>query len=181
MYRFPRHAVRAAVVWAMSTLLVVVSAACAGAPAAGGGKSIMEQDAPPTPELSTVEVDIEQAPPSEEKGLALEEILLQAIDQEINKLDSSTLELENFIQKLLDDKINRLNSLERVLESFNVESVLKRGYAIVQKNNKKVLSVKDIGIDDEINTILKDGTFSSKINNINPHQNEKTKQKRRNK
>jgi hypothetical protein len=49
--------------------LMVVSAACAPEPPAGGS-SIIEQDAPSKPELSTAQVDVEQAPPMERKGYA---------------------------------------------------------------------------------------------------------------
>ena len=74
MYRIVRHTVCTIGLWVIIAILGAVSAACTVPSASpgtaeptAGGASVLEQDAPPTPELSTVQVDLEQAPPKEGK------------------------------------------------------------------------------------------------------------------
>lgn len=74
-----------------------------------------------------------------------------------NNTDGLKLQLENFIYSKLDETRNNVDSLERVLKSYDIQSTLNRGFAIVRKGDEQVSSVKELSVDDEIGVRLKDG------------------------
>ena len=69
--------------------------------------------------------------------------------------------------RLLYEKyINILELDINKLELLNPLNSLKRGYAIVKKNNKCIESIKKIKIDDKINISLKNGTITGVVTEV---------------
>ena len=64
---------------------------------------------------------------------------------------------------LYENKFKKTNHLIEKLEILNPLSSLKRGYAIVKKDDKCIISLKTIKKDDIINVILKDGIVETKV------------------
>lgn len=99
-----------------------------------------------------------------EYGEKIAEELKGKLDEENQKLNTLISSLESYIDQMIAEKHHDIISLERILKSFDFESTLKRGFAIVQKGKSRVSSVKDIAIGDTVNTLLTDGSFDSKVN-----------------
>src|SRR5574344_2780253 len=107
------------------------------------------------------------------------EIKEQKLDNLIDKLSSninailytnnSKLEviLNSFVFKnpkvIYEEKINKTNHLIEKLEILNPLNNLKRGYAIIKKDNKCISSIKEINKDDVIDISVKDGNIKAKV------------------
>ena len=61
--------------------------------------------------------------------------------------------------------VSKLDNLTLSIEKTNPLNILKSGYAIVSKDDKKITSVKQINIDDKLKIQLDDGTFTAKVVN----------------
>lgn len=67
----------------------------------------------------------------------------------------------------------KLNSLEKLIKTLSVESIIDRGFAIVEKDDDNVItSVSEANINDIIKIRMKDGKFISTINSIEGENNE---------
>lgn len=115
--------------------------------------------------------------------LALYEIKEQKLDNLIDKLNinignilstsNSKLELikNSIIFKnpyvLYENKFNKTNHLIEKLELLNPLNALKRGYAIVKKDDKCLLSINSLRKDDTLNIKLKDGNIKTKVMEVN--------------
>ena len=66
----------------------------------------------------------------------------------------------------------KLNSLEKLVKTLSVESVIDRGFAVVEKNDNIITSVSEASINDIIKIRMKDGKFISTINSIEGENNE---------
>ena len=114
--------------------------------------------------------------------LGLYEIKEQKLDNIIDKLNTcintiiytnkSKLEIiESSIlfkepSVLYENKLNKTNHLIEKLEILNPLNALKRGYAIIKKDEKAVSSIKKINKKDKINIKLKDGELITEVVNI---------------
>ncbi len=66
----------------------------------------------------------------------------------------------------------KLNSLEKLIKTLSVESIIDRGFAIVEKDDNVITSVREANINDIIKIRMKDGKFISTINSIEGESNE---------
>ena len=80
-----------------------------------------------------------------------------AYTSEVKKLLNVTL------NKRDENKLKKTNHLIEKLEILNPLSSLKRGYAIIKKDDKCITSLKTIKKDDIINVTLKDGIAEAKV------------------
>ena len=76
--------------------------------------------------------------------------------------------IEDRMKKLVFNKIEKekliIKSLNDILEAHNPINVLKKGYTIVEDNEKNIISSKEEIKDlDEFNIIFKDGKVKGKI------------------
>ena len=72
-------------------------------------------------------------------------------------------EIENYFKDCLIVKLeNNINKLELL----NPLSALKRGYAIVKKDNKCIQSIKQLKKDDKINLYISNGDIEALITNV---------------
>ena len=78
--------------------------------------------------------------------------------------------LKDNIDLSLYNKINllkhKVDSSEKLIHSLSAVSVLERGFAIVESNNKVITSVNDVNVKDEISIRMKDGKLNSVISEI---------------
>lgn len=87
------------------------------------------------------------------------------------KLSNLYLNLDKMkdeIKKIVENRIEKekiiIRGLNNILEAHNPINVLKKGYAIIEDNNKNIISSKETLEDlQEINIIFKDGKVKSKI------------------
>ena len=111
--------------------------------------------------------------------LSLYEIKEQKLDNIIDKLSNNINNIINVNKSRLDviknniifknpsilyeDKLKKTNHLIEKLEILNPLNSLKRGYAIIKKDNKCVTDVNKISKDDMINVSLSNGYVNAKV------------------
>lgn len=111
--------------------------------------------------------------------LSLYEVKEQKLDNVIDKLNSTISGIININNAKLDiiknslifknpsilyeNKLKKTNHLIEKLEILNPLSSLKRGYAVIKKDDKCITSIKSVKKDDDINISLKDGYINAKV------------------
>ncbi len=85
------------------------------------------------------------------------------VNNNSNKIMLLNNNLINSITNVLEKNTNKYNILIHKLETLNPILTLKRGYAIVKKDNKAIDSIKKMKKDDIINIELQDGIVNAKI------------------
>lgn len=72
--------------------------------------------------------------------------------------------LRRSVEQILQEKMNQLQQLSRVLISLSPEATLKRGYSLTKTTKGKIVrSIKNIQKNDQLITMLPDGTFNSTV------------------
>lgn len=84
------------------------------------------------------------------------------LDRQARKLDQSLTLLPLYANRLLDRKLHALELMERSLELMSPESILKKGYAIVEKQGKSA-SASSLSPGDEIKITLADGVVKAEV------------------
>lgn len=79
------------------------------------------------------------------------------------RVDELTYRLNHLTKNQLHEKNNRIQFLTKRLLSLSPYEALKRGYAIVRKENKIINSVKKVEKNQEINIKLSDGTIDCNV------------------
>jgi exodeoxyribonuclease VII large subunit len=87
------------------------------------------------------------------------------LDKQARKLDQSLTLLPLYANRLLDRKLHALELMERSLELMSPESILKKGYAIVEKNGKSA-SAASLNPGDEVKITLVDGVVKAEVINV---------------
>ncbi|MGO5358534.1 exodeoxyribonuclease VII large subunit [Anaerofustis sp. LCP19S3_F7] len=120
--------------------------------------------------------------------LNLINVYKQRIDNVINKpvikRPNAYIEnIEQYVDSLKDsidisyiNKINlqkqKLDSLEKLIKSLSIESILDRGFVVVEKENQVITSINDVNINDKIKIRMKDGNLISAVEEIEGEENE---------
>ena len=73
--------------------------------------------------------------------------------------------LHSGLQHQYQTALQRVGFLKEKLEAFNPHRVLQRGYSITRKNGKIIKDVSEVKSADEIETLLTNGRFTSKVYN----------------
>ena len=84
------------------------------------------------------------------------------LDKQARKLDQSLTLLPLYANRLLDKKLHALELMERSLELMSPESILKKGYAIVEKQGRSA-SAASLSPGDEVKITLVDGVVGAVI------------------
>ena len=84
------------------------------------------------------------------------------LDRQARKLDQSLTLLPLYANRLLDRKLHALELMERSLELMSPESILKKGYAIVEKQGKSA-SASSLNPGDEVKITLVDGVVKAEV------------------
>ena len=84
------------------------------------------------------------------------------LDKQARKLDQCFTLLPLYANRLLEKKLHALELMERSLELMSPESILKKGYAIVEKQGRSV-SAASLSPGDEVKITLVDGVVGAVI------------------
>lgn len=84
------------------------------------------------------------------------------LDKHSRKLDQCLTLLPIYANRLVEKKFHSLELMEKTLELLSPETILKKGFAIVEKNGKAV-KTSDLKTDDEIKIKFIDGVVGAKI------------------
>ena len=90
-------------------------------------------------------------------------ILDQNLDFE-NSISDLKERLTDKITGLIDNAKKSLQEMQRLVKSLSPASVLNRGFAIIKVNDKIVTNPKDINLNSQLQTLLKDEIILSTVN-----------------
>ncbi len=68
------------------------------------------------------------------------------------------------VDNLMEDRRNALQQFKQTVKNLNPTSILKKGFAIIKSNNKIITDPKDIKVNSELQTILKNEIIQSTVN-----------------
>ena len=97
-----------------------------------------------------------------EKRLALRDPVTN-INEQRKDLVYLTEKLSILTNSILDDNKSKISALAGKLDALSPLSVISRGYALVEKDDKPVTKVKDLKKDDVISIKLSDGQVKARI------------------
>jgi len=80
-----------------------------------------------------------------------------------HELDMSLENLKFYSGKILEHGSESLKHFQDKVKLLDPKNVLKRGYSITFKGEKALKSVKDVEINENIKTVLYDGSFTSEV------------------
>jgi exodeoxyribonuclease VII large subunit len=97
-----------------------------------------------------------------EKRLALRDPVTN-INEQRKEIVYLTEKLSILTNSILDDNKSKISALAGKLDALSPLSVISRGYALVEKDDKPVTKVKDLKKDDVISIKLSDGQVKARI------------------
>lgn len=83
------------------------------------------------------------------------------------KLDILYDKINDSIKRIIDRNISNVDTLKIKLDLLNPVGILDKGYSIMYKDNKIIKDVNDLGIDDEVNIMVKNGSILANVKDIN--------------
>ena len=90
--------------------------------------------------------------------------------KKINQKKLSLLELTSFIEQAYKDKIqsykDRLFYISSILQENNYNNILSKGFALVEKDDIFIKTVKDLALGDKLTVRLEDGNISVVVEDI---------------
>lgn len=100
-------------------------------------------------------------------SLTMEQAIASLIENKKEELETAKEDLNNALTNKVEDQRIELEHLKTQLELLNPKAVLSRGYSIsLDENGKPLTSVKGLQKDQQIKTILSDGSLTSTITDI---------------
>ncbi len=86
---------------------------------------------------------------------------------QVSQLELLHNNLKHTGNKYLKEHYTQLENLSNKIHALDPQRVLARGYSLSYVNGNKINSIKDVQLDDEMQTILADGIITSKITDKN--------------
>lgn len=100
--------------------------------------------------------------------LSLSELLAKSIKimvtQNLTEVAKVSKNIENVMNLKLQGEKSRLDKMMQVLTKLNPLEILRKGYAAVEKNGKKVTSAASLNAGDSINLAFLDGKIEATVN-----------------
>jgi len=100
------------------------------------------------------------------KGDTLAEKLLKMLEEKQGAIELSISNIEHSLNQSLELYKQNLIALERILKSYDIRSILRRGFALISKASKPIKSIKQIKKGDNIQARMSDGKFNAEVTNI---------------
>ena len=88
------------------------------------------------------------------------------IKSEQQQLDETQRNFKSLSERFLDRQKHRIDLLQERVKNLSPENVLKRGYAMIKKNEQLVVSAKQIEAGDKVQIIMHDGEINSTVSDI---------------
>ncbi|MEO5644001.1 MAG: exodeoxyribonuclease VII large subunit [Bacteroidia bacterium] len=88
------------------------------------------------------------------------------VKSEQQQLDETQRNFKGLSDRFLDRQKHRIDLLQERVKNLSPENVLKRGYAMIRKNDQLIISAKQIEIGDAVQIIMHDGEAVSVINDV---------------
>jgi len=88
---------------------------------------------------------------------------IELIRFKAQKLDDMSFRMKRVMDHVFVQEKNKVKNLKSHLEAFNPQNVLKRGYAMVKRGNKIIVSSKELFNQDKIELTFHDGKQGAKV------------------
>jgi exodeoxyribonuclease VII large subunit len=88
------------------------------------------------------------------------------IKSELQQLDETQRNFKGLSERFLDRQKHRIDLLQERVKNLSPENVLKRGYAMIKKNEQLIISAKQIESNDQIQIIMQDGEINATANDV---------------
>ncbi|MDQ3111209.1 MAG: exodeoxyribonuclease VII large subunit [Bacteroidota bacterium] len=85
------------------------------------------------------------------------------IKSEQQELDEMQRDFKGLSERFLDRQKHRIDLLQERVKNLSPENVLKRGYAMIKKNDQLIVSAAQVKKGDELKIVMHDGEFSSSV------------------
>lgn len=79
---------------------------------------------------------------------------------------SNAKDISSKVKQIFERKKSKFEVLFNVLSKQNPLEILKSGYSVIEKDKKKIVSVKNLSVGDEILVTVNDGDFLAKVTEI---------------
>ena len=89
----------------------------------------------------------------------------------LGRIEMLRMRLSKAISDRVSEHERRLDLLQARIEALDPAAVLERGYSVVYKNGRKVLSATDLKPQDELTVLMKDGSVEVQVKRINLKDN----------
>ena len=97
------------------------------------------------------------------------QLLFSKINMANQKVDFAFDLLKSITERRLKENSSKLENLSKLLKTNNYHEVLKRGFALVKKQNGNLISsIHDAKVDEEITLEMHDGKIIALVNRIDP-------------
>ena len=88
-------------------------------------------------------------------------------EKEKDKLSNINTTLNKEILNILNNNKNRIDTIKVKLDLLNPDNILDKGYSIIYKDNKIIKDINSIGINDQINIVVKNGNIDAVVKGVN--------------
>lgn len=92
------------------------------------------------------------------KLTTIQNVIKNNIYQEKIRLDKTKIRYEQVLRNRLEKIRQQVQNLSRLLDSYDLQSVLKRGFAVLESEGKQVKSISTLKKVREVKVIMKDGS-----------------------
>jgi len=100
------------------------------------------------------------------------QLLFSKINMANQKVDFAFDRLKSITERRLKENSSKLENLAKLLKAKNYHEVLKRGFALVKKQNGNLISsIHDAKVNEEVMLEMHDGKIITLINRIDPEAN----------
>lgn len=96
--------------------------------------------------------------------------LQSRLQSETQKLGELKRNLPVQVRRLLEKQNHRLDLLSERMKLLDPSQVLKRGYAMIVKNNVPIISAKSVQQGDALKIIMQDGKIETTVDRISPEE-----------
>ena len=93
---------------------------------------------------------------------SMDKLKLKLKDHSAN-LSSLIQNIDFNVNAIINDKQNKLQILTKIISKLNPLEILKSGYSVVESDNKKISSVSNLNVNDDIKVTLYDGYVRAKV------------------
>jgi exodeoxyribonuclease VII large subunit len=102
-----------------------------------------------------------------QKRDGLEKLLEQEFTQQAQQLKDSNVAIQSSLEQLFRGESEKLVNYHRLISLFDPQAALRRGYAIVTKEQTYIHSARQVSVKDELNVRLSDGTIQTEVTKVN--------------
>lgn len=80
-----------------------------------------------------------------------------------NSVSESLSKIKNSVELMLLGKKSNLDKVCGIISKLNPLDILRNGYGVIERNGSRVMSIKDVGVNESVKVILSDGELTASV------------------